>query len=230
VEGDAELPGMQLGRSNDELGIVEPYWEAQLAVLLIAVLGATLPDPLTVFGRWPVPALEVTLCVALIVSTPYRHHTQAPIRRYAAIALVALVSAANMASLALTLHRLFAGGSELGAHVLLRAGVTIWITNIAVFALWYWELDRGGPEGRTVDPQRRPSFAFPEMTSPDLVPAGWAPRFADYLYLAVTNATAFSPTDTLPLGRTAKLLMGGQGLASFVTVAIVAARAVNILH
>ena len=221
---------MQLRRSHPELGVVEPFWEAQLTVLSIAILTVTLPGSVTLGGRWLIPALELALVAALVISTPYRHHAQSPNRRYASLGLVALVSAANTASLVLILHRLFSGSHDLGGHVLLRAGITVWVTNIAVFALWYWELDRGGPEGRTADPQPAPSFAFPEMTSPDLVPRGWAPRFADYLYLAMTNATAFSPTDTLPLGRNAKLLMGLQGLASFVTVAVVAARAVNILQ
>lgn len=222
---------MQFGRSHPKLGIVEPFWEAQLTILAIAILSATLPGPLTLGNRWLVPGLELALLATLVFTTPYRHHAQAPSRRVAAIGLVALVSAANAASLVLTVERLFSGGHELGGHLLLRAGVSIWITNIALFGLWYWELDRGGPEARTNDlVEPRPSFAFPEMTSPELAPAGWAPRFADYLYVAITNATAFSPTDTLPLGRTTKLLMGVQCLTSFVTVAVVAARAVNILQ
>ncbi len=221
---------MRFRATHPELGAVEPFWEAQVTILAIAILTATLPGPLTLGGRYLVPGLEVALLATLAVSTPYRHHAQAPLRRLVSIGLVALVTAANTASLALTLERLLAGNHELGGHALLRAGATIWVTNIAVFALWYWELDRGGPEARTNPPQPAPSFAFPEMTSPELIAPGWAPRFADYLYLAITNATAFSPTDTLPLGRTPKLLMAVQCLASFLTVAIVASRAVNVLR
>jgi uncharacterized membrane protein len=139
-----------------------------------------------------------------------------------------MVSLANVASLALLLVTLLNGSQRAGTQ-LLFAATQIWFTNVLVFALWYWELDRGGPSARMRRNHREPDFLFPQMSTPGAAPAGWTPRFPDYLYVAFTNATAFSPTDTLPLTVWAKLLMLVQSFASLLTVALVAARAVNIL-
>jgi hypothetical protein len=106
--------------------------------------------------------------------------------------------------------------------------VPIWLTNVIVFGLWYWELDRGGVAARLRQNHRRPDFLFPQMSTPGSAP-GWTPDFMDYLYTSFTNATAFSPTDTMPLTAWAKLLMMVQSLASLRTVALVISRAVNIL-
>ena len=112
---------------------------------------------------------------------------------------------------------------------LIFAAMQIWMTNVIVFGLWYWELDRGGPSARCRTSHREPDFLFPQMSTPAAAPPDWAPMFVDYLYVAFTNATAFSPTDTLPLTTWAKVLMAVQALASLLTVALVAGRAVNIL-
>jgi uncharacterized membrane protein len=101
---------------------------------------------------------------------------------------------------------------------------------VIVFGLWFWELDRGGPGRRAEGVERNPDFLFPQMTSPDFAPADWRPGFFDYLYVALTNAAAFSPTDTMPMTLMAKALMSTQSLVSLLTVVVVAARAVNILH
>jgi uncharacterized membrane protein len=108
-------------------------------------------------------------------------------------------------------------------------GGAIWLTNIIVFALWYWEFDRGGPVARANGDRMYPDFLFAQMTSPQLAPPDWEPAFSDYLYLSFTNAAAFSPTDVLPLSRWAKMGMTAQAIVSVVTVALVVARAVNIL-
>jgi hypothetical protein len=120
------------------------------------------------------------------------------------------------------------GGHQEPADVLF-AGAVIWLTNVFVFALWFWELDRGGPATRANARQIHPDFLFAQMTVPDLVAEDWEPTFVDYLYLAFTNATAFSPTDTMPLTRGAKLAMMAQAAVSITVVALVIARAVNIL-
>jgi hypothetical protein len=115
------------------------------------------------------------------------------------------------------------------AGSLLRNGGAIWLTNVIVFALWYWEMDRGGPVERAYGTHTHTDFLFAQMTAPELVPKDWEPAFADYFYLSFTNATAFSPTDTLPLSRWAKMVMLFQSAVSLVTVALVVARAVNVL-
>jgi uncharacterized membrane protein len=105
----------------------------------------------------------------------------------------------------------------------------IWLTNVIIFGLWYWELDRGGPGARCAPVHREPDFLFPQMVNPGTAPKGWTPNFLDYLYVSFTNASAFSPTDTMPLTEMSKILMLVQSLASLLIVALVAARAVNIL-
>jgi hypothetical protein len=120
-------------------------------------------------------------------------------------------------------------GGKAGGHPLILAGIVLWVTNVLLFGLWYWELDRGGPIARQLDPDALPDFLFPQMTEPRLAPEGWRPIFVDYLYTSFTNATAFSPTDTMPLTPIAKVLMTVQSAAALVTVALVLARAVNIL-
>jgi uncharacterized membrane protein len=105
----------------------------------------------------------------------------------------------------------------------------MWCLNVLVFALWFWQLDGGGPVARlTAGPHAR-DFLFPQQADPEVAPPGWQPRFLDYLYVSFTNATAFSPTDTMPLSRWAKVLMLVESAASLVLALMVAARAINIL-
>jgi uncharacterized membrane protein len=113
---------------------------------------------------------------------------------------------------------------------LLWSGFSIWLANIVIFSLWYWDFDRGGPTARATASDAEPDFLFPQMTDPAYAEPGWHPRYFDYLYVSLTNASAFSPTDTMPLTRWAKLLMGTQSATSLVLVGMVLARAVNILH
>ena len=149
-------------------------------------------------------------------------------RHKLAISLVGLLSAANFVALTFLvrglLHRTI-GGTEL-----LFAAGQIWTANVLAFGLWYWELDGGGPPRRRSNPRGRRDFAFVQMTAPALAEPGWSPRFVDYLYLSFTNASAFSPSDTVPLTSWAKLLMLVQSSISIVTLILVAARAVNMLN
>ena len=129
-----------------------------------------------------------------------------------AVALIALVSATNIVSLALLCHFLLEGGQENG-RVLIYSGALLYVTNVLLFGLWYWELDRGGPAARMRKHDRdQPDFLFPQMTDERWAPKGWLPGLGDYLYVSLTNATAFSPTDTMPLTQKAKALMGAQAM------------------
>jgi uncharacterized membrane protein len=130
----------------------------------------------------------------------------------------------------LLIHGLIAGTEGRTAGPLLFAAAAIWGSNVVVFALWYWEFDRGGPVARAHAHRPNPDFLFPQMQTPELVSKDWEPTFFDYGYVSYTNATAFSPTDTMPLSRWAKLLMLMQSITSLATVALVVARAVNILR
>ena len=210
-------------------GHPESRWPASLAIIATVVLYLTLPDRYTLGPVWLFPVLELAVLIPLSVAVPVRHARETAAHRAASIALIAVVNAANVASLVLLVRNLLNGGSS-GGTQLIFAAMQIWLTNVIVFGLWYWELDRGGPSARCHEQHREPDFLFPQMTTPAAAPSSWAPRFLDYLYVAFTNATAFSPTDTLPLTTWAKILMAVQSLASLLTVALVAARAVNILQ
>jgi hypothetical protein len=145
------------------------------------------------------------------------------------LTLAALISFANAWSVVGLATGLVRGTEGENAGPLLVTGGAIWLTNVIVFGLWYWEFDRGGPVARALGTRPYPDFQFVQMTSPELAPPDWEPAFADYLYLAFTNAAAFSPTDVMPLSRWAKLAMTLQSVISIVTVALIVARAVNIL-
>jgi uncharacterized membrane protein len=178
-------------------------------------------------NRALIPSLEGLLLVVLLVANPGHISKEESRLRIVGLALIAMISIANVVSLIELIHALLYG-SRAGGRPIVYASVPIWLTNVIVFGLWYWELDRGGPAKRQQSERRQPDFLFPQMSTPGASP-GWTPDFLDYLYTSFTNATAFSPTDTMPLTAWAKLLMMVQSLASLVTVAVVVSRAVNIL-
>jgi hypothetical protein len=217
-----------IGRTVAALTTRDPYIGPQLVVAAAILLDLVLPKRVTIGPAWLLPSVEALLLVALIAIIPRSGLRDSPVRRSFAIALIGLVSAVNIVSLILLSNELLKGGDK-GAtgHRLILAGIVLWGTNVLLFGLWFWELDRGGPLARRSAP-RKPDFQFPQMLSPDLDP-GWQPNLVDYMYVSFTNATAFSPTDTMPLSRTAKVLMATQSLVALVTIGLVVARAVNIL-
>jgi uncharacterized membrane protein len=178
---------------------------------------------------WILPALQGILLVALFIANPHRIDRESRVLRILGLTLAALISFANAWSLVNLAIGLVRGTEGENAGPLLVTGGAIWLTNVIVFGLWYWEFDRGGPVARAHGTHPYPDFQFVQMTSPELAPPDWEPAFADYLYLAFTNASAFSPTDVMPLSRWAKLAMAVQSVISIVTVALIVARAVNIL-
>ena len=210
----------------------EARWPSALAVVGAAALYLTLPNQLIVgppIVRYIVPALELAVLIPLTLTTPGRQVSETGFRRRVAMTLTALISIANALALFFLIRQLLYGSGVQG-RTLLFAAFDIWVTNVIVFALWYWELDGGGPPRRLANPNAPRDFAFVQMTDPEVAAPGWHPRFADYLYTSFTNASAFSPTDTMPLTRWAKLLMMVQSAISIMTLLLVAARAVNILH
>lgn len=217
----------------------EPRWHASIAVIAALVLYMSLPPKLTFGPVWIAPLLVGALLVPLSIFAPNRHR-EAPWQRVTSIWLIAVLNFFNIASVALLVYDLlFAGALHHGATAqqLLTVGAQIWATNILVFALWFWELDGGGPEPRAhaaaATEMRNADFLFPQMSLDAARIAcaerAWKPLFVDYLYLSFTNALAFSPTDTMPLSRMAKMLMLVQSLISFVTIALILARSVNII-
>jgi len=205
-----------------------PFLGAQLVVAAALALDLSLPERLTIGPAWLLPAFEGMLLVALVLATPRGTVRHSSVRRRLAVSLIGLVSVANIFSLYELCHFLLHGGKEQGRQLIL-AGVVLWGTNVLLFGLWYWELDRGGPSERMLNPVAKPDFLFPQMEEPRYAPEGWLPGLIDYLYVSFTNATAFSPTDAMPMTQLAKALMSAQAMTALVTVGLVVARAVNIL-
>jgi uncharacterized membrane protein len=218
----------QPGRPYPPPAAAEPFWPAQATILVAIGLQLLLPARLTVGPAWLIPALEGALLIGMFMATPRQLEQEHPRRRRFALGLTALVSAANIFSLSALAHHLLRHSTP-SPRELIVAGVLIWLTNFLIFALWYWELDRGGPGRRAAGHDAAPDFLFPQLTDDRIEPIAWRPQFIDYLYVSLTNATAFSPTDTMPLTPMAKSIMGIQSLVSLVTIGLIVSRAVNIL-
>jgi uncharacterized membrane protein len=206
----------------------EQSWPALLTVLASIGLQLTLPARLTAGPTWLVPSLEGLLLIGLFFASPRELEHEHTGRRRAAIALIAIVSAANVYSLGALVHYLLHHKPSNGRELVI-SGVLIWLTNFLIFGLWYWQLDRGGPGRRAAGHDGPPDFLFPQMSDDSIEPRNWRPRFLDYMYVSLTNATAFSPTDAMPLSQMAKVIMGVQSLVSLVTLGLIVSRAVNIL-
>jgi hypothetical protein len=217
---------------------IEPAWRrvtegeqrlpVAIAVAVAIALEVLLPNKLVVHPSWLLPALEGALLVGVVAANPRRITRTSTTLRTASVTLIALISLANAWSTALLINDLINGTAGGNAGLLLARGASIYITNIIVFSLWYWEWDRGGPVARATAPRPYVDFLFPQMTQQDLASPDWEPTYVDYLYLSFTNATAFSPTDVMPFSRWAKMLMLVQAAVALLTLAMVIARAVNI--
>jgi uncharacterized membrane protein len=205
----------------------DPLWPGQVAILVALLLYLALPSALTIGPGWPLPVAEGLVVLGLIVAA--RSGREAKRRRAVAIGLVVVAAVASLVALGLLTHYLLAGGRARGAN-LLDGGVIIWTTNVLLYAVLYWELDRGGPRRARARRQGvAPDLLFPQMSDERYAAPGWKPGFGDYLYVSLTNQTAFSPTDTMPLTPRLKLAMGVQGVAALITTGVIVARAVNIL-
>ncbi|MEU8615202.1 hypothetical protein AB0C29_45175 [Actinoplanes sp. NPDC048791] len=207
----------------------EQRWPFALAIAVMIALQLTLPERYSLGAWWVLPAVEVVVIGALVAANPGRLERRTPMLRRLSLGLIAVASLGTAWSVVRLVVDIAGGGDTGSAAELLGSGAAIWLINVLTFAVWYWELDRGGALERAAGTDPYPDFLFPQMTAPDMAPKEWRPQFADYLYLAFTNATAFSPTDTLPLSRWAKLTMMLQSAISLVTAALVVAKAVNAL-
>ncbi len=219
----------------------EPRLPATIAVLAAVALYTLLPTRLIVGPRFIVPILELLLFIPLVAANPRRMTRHNRALRRLAIALVLLIALANAVALVLLIRELVAGRTPHGP-ALLRAAGQVWLTNIIVFALAYWELDRGGPVSRTQTPRLElpaADFRFPQDEDHDAIAevaagssatSGWVPGFIDYLYVSVTNSSAFSPTDTMPLSPRAKVLMAIESVSAVVLSVLVIAHGVSVLR
>jgi hypothetical protein len=204
-------------------------WPASFALIACVALYVVLPSQLVIQPKWVVPALELALLVPLLW---HRHRATASstLARKMSIALLVIINLTNIASVTFLVQELLKPGKlHATGRILIYSAISIWVTNVIVFALWFWEFDRGGPLVRSTAAEEFPDFQFPQMENPRFAPPNWRPHFLDYLYVSLTNAAAFSPTDAMPLSKRAKVAMGVGSIVSLVTVVVVASRAVNIL-
>ena len=207
----------------------EHRFPASFAIGLSVLLGLLLPENLTLGPSIMTPIAVGAILVPLTLHAPRRAMREAGWLRAASLVLLGVIALSNTASLAYLIEHLVTGKAS--GTSLLQAALIIWFQNVIVFAVVYWELDGGGPHVRAGggDDLRR-DFLFPQFDVTAAAPPGWRPTFIDYLYISFTNASAFSPTDTMPLTHPAKLLMLAQSLPSLATIVLVTARAVNIIH
>lgn len=229
--------GHDSGHRVHPASLGEPRWPMALAVLAAGALHAVLPIDLRALppellgdSRWWYLVVVSILLGVLILGDPGRIDRQTRWLRVLTIGLIVMISADN----ALQAGRLVASilsttAFTQDAKKLLVAGGAIWLANVIAFALWYWEVDRGGAAARARGSVDNPSFIFPEMTNPQFFGAHWYPKFVDYFHLSFTTATAFSPTDVSPGRSWAKLMMMLEETISLLVAILVVARAVNIL-
>lgn len=209
---------------------IESRWQVVLAILAIFFLLTLLPSRVRVFPNWVPFLLTIALIVpmlALQLITPKARWCR--VERIVILFFLATVGFGLVESLGYLLYAMVRRSSEVPGIQLLTSSVAAWATNVLLFSLVYWRLDRGGPEARANHVNTRPDWLFPQQGVPEYVPPDWHATFVDYLFLAFDTATAFSPTDALPLTSRAKMLMMLQSTISLVTIIAVAARAINIL-
>lgn len=225
-----------MARSQRQAGVlqfrcaIESRWPVILAIFSVVLLLALLPSRLRIFPAW-VPWLTLVLLIlpmaALTLNT-----AKGPLLRIESVATVLFFVVAAFGIIA-TLKILFSAmvrhSFAIGGLQLLTSSVAVWATNVLVFSVAYWRIDRGGPEARANHMNRKPDWLFPQQSAGEVVPPDWRPTFVDYLFLAFCTATAFSPTDVPPLTSRSKLLMMLESTISLVTTVAVAARAINIL-
>lgn len=200
------------------------WWPAALAFVLVGVAYALVSDRLTLGPPWVLLVLAV---VAVVSARVFRWRRLWHLQRLTALVSLSVITAAITISAALLVSALLSRSAE--AMDLLKGGALLWVSNIVTFALWYWEVDAGGPAHRHATACGSSDFAFPQTILDDAAHKTWMPDFFDYLFLAFNTSTAFSPTDTMVLARRAKAMMMYQSVVSLVTVVVLVARAINAL-
>lgn len=187
-------------------------------------------DSFLPYDKYVIILFEAIALFGLAIATTDGYHRVSRIRRTIALSLIFLVAVINIFSLIFLVQALlFDSHHTVAGHDLLFNAMTIYITNIFMFALLYWEIDGGGPDHRVVSERRR-DFVFPQQLHKSIAPSNWLPGFTDYLYLSATNVTNFASADTVPISHRAKLLMMIQALVSVIAVVLVAARAIGVLQ
>jgi uncharacterized membrane protein len=209
----------------------EPRWPVGLAILAVMLLMAELPARIRLLPIWVtytvgIAVLIPIVAVGLTAATP----RWLRVERVVTLLFFLVSAVVTLANLGNLVGAMINRSTEIGGLTLLASSVMVWVTNVLMFSLLYWQIDRGGPDARVNDASARPDWLFPQEGAPDEdVRRGWEPTFIDYLYLGFSTATAFSTTDAMPLTPRAKLLMMLESTISLITIVVVASRAINIL-
>lgn len=223
IRAGRHVPGwLRPGSPESNLPVV-------LALIAAMALQTAIPGRYRLVPSWPLVTMEALLLLTLVIINP---RTMSRASRYGKVAIRILLGAItidNTGSAVRLAYQILTGQVSNDPAILFGSGAAIFVTNIIAFGIWYWELDSGGPIARCNAEQRHPDFMFPQMGNPELAPPQWRPLFIDYLYLSITNVTAFSPTDTMPLTRRAKTMMTIQAAVGLSTLVLVVSRAVNVL-
>jgi hypothetical protein len=217
------------GRAQSPLS--EPRWPVALAILAVIFLLAFLPDRVRLLPVWGAYVIGFAVLVPIgAVGLTAGKSRWLRVERTVTVVFFAVAVVCTLSNLAFLVDAMVNRSAEIGGLQLLTSSIGLWVTNVLMFSMLYWQIDRGGPEARLNAPSTRPDWLFPQEGAPaEDVPRGWQPTFIDYLYLAFSTATAFSTTDAMPLTPRAKLLMMLEGTISLMTIVVVASRAINIL-
>ncbi|MGD0231486.1 MAG: hypothetical protein ABSC19_14200 [Syntrophorhabdales bacterium] len=209
---------------------IEPRWPVALAILTVILLLVALRERVRVFPMWfPYVAGAVVLAPMAAVTLTTARARWLRVEGTITILFIVATEAVTLANMGNLIGAMVHRAGEISGLQLLGSSVAAWATNVLVFSLLYWKIDRGGPESRVNNKGMRPDWLFPQTGAGEDVPSGWRPTFVDYLFLGFSTATAFSPTDAMPLTSRAKMLMMLEGAISLVTIVVVASRAINIL-
>jgi hypothetical protein len=209
----------------------EPRWPVVLAILAVIILLVELPGRIRLVPAWVGYVVGVLMLVpiaAVGLASVKTHWLR--IERMVTLFFSVIIVAATVANLANLVGAMVSRSGEIGGLQLLSSSIGVWVTNVLAFSLLYWQIDRGGPDARANNKSPRPDWLFPqEGAPPEDLPPDWRPTFVDYLFLGFNTATAFSPTDALPLTPRAKMMMMLESSISLATIVVVASRAINIL-
>jgi hypothetical protein len=219
-----------MGKSTST-SCIEPRWPAVLAILVVLGLLMVLPDRVSLFPDWVPPIIGIVLLVPMATVSLTAAKARWLRIEYIVIRLfLGVAGVGNLVSLSYLINEMLNRSKALDGLQLLTSSIAVWVTNVLVFSLLYWQIDRGGPEARANHQRIRPDWLFPqEGLSEDVVPPDWCPIFVDYLALAFTTAMAFSPADAMPLTHRAKLLMILESTIALTTIVVVLSRAIGIL-
>ena len=210
----------------------EPRWPVALAVLAVTALHVATPGRIRLLPIWVAFVTGFAVLVPMVaVGLTAANARWLRVERAVTLLFFVVVGVSNIASLINLIIVMLYRSAGISGQQLLASSTAVWVTNVLLFSMLYWQCDRGGPDGRVDEAAGRPDWLFPQESAPaETVPTGWRPTFIDYLYLGFSTATAFSTTDVIPLTGRAKALMMLESALSLTSTVVVASRAINILR